>query len=506
MKTNLPRWLLLVYCITQAAVNADWTARPLEVHEWGVSEYDWSRGRTTPVDLADFIYTETNPGRVAPKPKVRVKDMDADSGMRIRTKPILYFYGPDSLQKKPPVGGPISVGVEVRFRDGHACAWWPQVNLFRSREQVAKAMAPDLEAWNRARRERDRSAVKSRLKALGLFPDDERFQLVWDRLELSRGLPPGKRLPGENLPDTHWIKVARQVESDYVSIGSEVEKYLFYEGKTQETPAIALVPEDTVWSGRRYLVHNITDHPIYDLFLVYRDTTNQQFWVNYTAQVDPLQKRRSRDDSSGQQSLPHVIYPVVPRFAGPSWKQVTVDETEFHRRTQVRLGNLLRMDYPDPGAVYAENRNPAQSQPPTQEHRLFPMEVAALQKIWNKDFFGHEGLTILYRESPAYLDEAVPLRIYTDMHHYVNLSRCSLVVSRNIVLAKISVIAGDIESVFSQTDAAAPEFDAPAKRTLRTCFAMDRFGTLGLLEVHRRQGRYEKPLAGMLRELKASLN
>ena len=46
------------------------------------------------------------------------------------------------------------------------------------------------------------------------FPDDDRFQLAWDRLSLSGTLPHGTKLLGENLTESNWVKIARQVDSD----------------------------------------------------------------------------------------------------------------------------------------------------------------------------------------------------------------------------------------------------------------------------------------------------
>ena len=53
---------------------------------------------------------------------------------------------------------------------------------------------------------------------------------------------------------------------------------------------------------------------------------------------------------------------------------------------------------------------------------------------------GAEGLTVVYRESPAALDEAMPLNIFTSMFWYVKLSRCGLVLNRNIPIGKVPEI------------------------------------------------------------------
>ena len=43
-------------------VHGSWDARRLEVHEWGVSEFDWGHGKKPAPDFPEFFYTDTNPG------------------------------------------------------------------------------------------------------------------------------------------------------------------------------------------------------------------------------------------------------------------------------------------------------------------------------------------------------------------------------------------------------------------------------------------------------------
>ncbi len=42
--------------------------------------------------------------------------------------------------------------------------------------------------------------------------------------------------------------------------------------------------------------------------------------------------------------------------------------------------------------------------------------------------------SVLYREDPAALDAAAPLSIYTDMHHFVRMSRTGLVLWEGVAL------------------------------------------------------------------------
>jgi len=463
--------------------RADWAAQRLEAHEWGVSEYDWSNGKKPSGVLPDFVYTEDKPGDVTPRPGARVKEMGADSGIRVRTKPILYFYAPDTLRKKFEGRPAIPVAVEARFREGYAHTWWPQVSVFRNREEVRGAQAPDV--------------------GIPPFPDDRRFQLVWDHLEVSPVISAKQKLRGENLPESHWLKIARQVDSAYVSNGREVEKFLFYEGNTQEIPAIAIIPQDR-FSVPRFLVYNVSDYPIHDPFLIYRNKAKRQFWVRYFSRLAPLPRRSARENPAGPESSANVLSPAIPHFEDLE-RDETFDESEFHRITELKLGSILRMEYPVADTVYSGRRNPAQYQPPTEEYRLFPLELAALERIWNRTFFGDDGLTILYRESPVYLDQAAPLHIFTDMEHYVNLSRCSLVVNRKVDLFRIrqnsELLRKALSELKDESTGLAPEM----KRSVSESFAKEPLGTLTELEYLARVGGREKLLIPVVTELRERL-
>ncbi len=136
---------------------------------------------------------------------------------------------------------------------------------------------------------------------------------------------------------------------------------------------------------------------------------------------------------------------------------------------------------------------------------MFPREVAALEQIWNREFFGNEGLTIVYREPTDFLDEAVPLHVFTDMYHYVSLSRCSLVVNRGINLARIAATAEELSSIFSKVGQT-EESKAEGMRRVVACFQKDRFGTMGFLQRWRLLGSHEKALQSILADLERRLN
>lgn len=523
----------LMFAMWSLWARADWPARPIEVHEWGVSVFDWSG--TTPDNpaLPGFFYTDKSPGQPLSAPASRVKDQEADIGVRIRTKPVLYFYGPDTLQKKIKQNNrPIPIAVEVRFQDGGANAWWPQVNRFRTKAESEKATAPNLESWNRTRMDKYKSALGARVNAaefekvwksqenrkfianqpgrlkdfggLPPFPDDERFQLIWDRLELTQKIGTNQ-LCTDGLTDSHWVKLARKVDCDFVSTGRETEKFLFYEGTTAEPPAIAVIPHFEFNPRTRdpgFLVCNVTDHPIYDLFVIHRNRAKGQLWAEYFPVVQPMRNRIQ--DPTSEQSRPHVILPAIPNFSEVPLNAF-LDESEFRRRTQDQLAQVLKLNYPDSLGYYGELRNPALYQPATVEHRLFSQEVAAIQAIWDQEFFSQDGLTVLYREAPQYLDEAVPLKIYTDHEHYINLSRCSLVVNQGINLTHIRQVSQEINEALGKTQREARKLEASTRQGVLKCFEKNRLATFAQLEYAQRSGWHEALLPPLISELRSRM-
>ncbi|MDK1030540.1 MAG: hypothetical protein QGD94_00875 [Planctomycetia bacterium] len=411
-------FVLAVSAVAPEASGGMWSAQPIVVHEWGVSVFDWAKGAAVPETLPAFMYTEKKPGKGLGAPKQRVKDMPPDTGERL--KPILYFYPQGYMTKD------VKVGVEVRFAYGRANAWWPQVSLYRTPEQTAKAKPVDWEAWRKKHGNRWR-------KPLPKLPDDERFELVWHDLTLTKDLPTGKTLVGKKLPEDHWVRRARKVDSwlrprfpYYVSNGKEVERFLFYEGATREMPAITVLPPRR--EEKECHLVNVGEEPIYDVFVVYRGGGRR--WVKYLAVLPPVPAVKKKTFGWGH-DVAQIVSIALPDFANQLLGGA-LDEAEFDRRTRGKLVEVLTAGEHYAPQFYRGMRDPGDPQPPTKMHHLFLPEAVALEKIWHTEFFESDGLTVVYRESPEYLDEAMPLRIYTDMHHYVMLSRCGLVLNRNL--------------------------------------------------------------------------
>lgn len=503
--------------LSSSFVVANWDASPLTVHEWGVNTFDWNKGDRLQQDLPKFLYTDLRPGEVAPRPKNRVRDLPADSGMR--TKPILYFYPGAAAPRIRAAVAPV-VGVEMRFAQGYANAWWPQVQRYRTEEQSSQAGPPNWTDWkekvlknykaqfmsnNKDGKAQERweaelanykkvvgeqrqikwLAIRMRWLQKEPFPEDERMQLVWEKLAVTAEIPDGLSLLGKDLPDDHWLKVAREVDAGYVSNGKEAERYVFYEGKTREVPAIALLPANGMFNrlsfsrGGKELpkdvaVVNVGKYPIYDVIAVYRDSKKGIRWTGHVSMLPALPDRRDYTQGEAVTAL------RIPDFSqareGTNFK---MGQEEFDRRTRTRLLEELTAGFQfHSGDVMM--RDPADPQPPTRQHQLYMKEAVALEKIWHKDFFEGEGLTVLYRESPAYLDEAMPLNIFTSMYWYVKLSRCGLVLNRNLPMDQVYANSQALErfqiAQFNQTKKDELE-------RIHTALKKNRFLTMG-------QGRF----------------
>ncbi|MBV8782049.1 MAG: hypothetical protein JO353_11685, partial [Phycisphaerae bacterium] len=218
----------LVVALSCNAKAALWQAEPIFVHEWGVEEFDWGKNSKIAAPLPSFVYTAQAPGIAVSPSGPRTKDLEADSGFR--AKPLLLFHA-DELRRRPTT---IPVGVEVRFAQGHASAWWPQINVYRTPSQVDAAAPLDWHGWKSHNRGNGFGPMKRPV------PDDQRFDLVWYNLILSPGSSTTQPMEGDSLPDRHWVKQARNVDSALISNGKEHEKFLFYEGATHEFPSIAI--------------------------------------------------------------------------------------------------------------------------------------------------------------------------------------------------------------------------------------------------------------------------
>ncbi len=429
-------FLALVLGAGIAASGGMWSAQPLYVHEWGVNQFDWSAAGPPAPDFPAYMYTDRKPGKPVPVKGSRTKDLPPDSG--IRWKPILYFYPQWERGKSVPLG------VEVRFARGRAWSWWPQVNTYRTPGEVAKAKPVDWAAWKKKHGQR-RWGGK-----LAPVPDDKRFELVWSKLELTRKPPKGAALPGAKLPADHWARVAREVDAWYVSNGKECERYVFYEGRTREVPAVTILPPGTWLTGafrnsKDYLLVNTGKHPIYDVFVTCRK--DGKLWTTYIAELPPARAPKTESGKAPARGTAPLTALPIPDFAKNPPKK-PIGAAEFKARTSGRLVEALSTGRRLPGgrSGLSTMRDPADPGGAAQTHLLYPQEAAVLEKIWRKQFFASDGWTIVYRESPAYLNAAMPLNIYTDMYHSPVISRCGLVLNSNVPLERAASVHAAVSS------------------------------------------------------------
>ncbi len=408
----------LIPVLTAVAISTvwaeSWVATPIVVHEWGVQVFDAKGNRELP-DLPAFLHT---PAALPKEPVTRfsppVREMEEDKGFR--AKPILYFYGE----------GPVSLDLSFAF--GVPLAWYPQADQvcagfreapdaatlakwisdlgspdFKTREEASRHLAecgPALHlALESALARAEDLEIKARLKSC--LEGFGKTQLSWSHLKLEKILPTALELPGKELKADHWVRQARQVDAAYVTNGVEAERYVFYEGRTTERPAL-LVEAGSKPGSRK--ITNRSRHAVHDIFLM--SVHGEQRHLLFTPCVE------------AGQSIEGHLEPVT----GADWKKASRD----------RLLSALTAPQKEVCEKQDALRKPCEPQPPTRNSWLFPKEAEALLAIWDRDFFQGEGTRLVYRENVAALDEAMPLALYTDMYHFIQLNRAGLVLVKGL--------------------------------------------------------------------------
>jgi hypothetical protein len=79
-------------------------------------------------------------------------------------------------------------------------------------------------------------------------------------------------------------------------------------------------------------------------------------------------------------------------------------------------------------------RDPAQPAENAEGHALYAHEADAILRVWGARMFDRDGTTIVYREDGRYLDEVMPLSVYTDMYHFPLVRRAGLALWENVGL------------------------------------------------------------------------
>jgi hypothetical protein len=78
-------------------------------------------------------------------------------------------------------------------------------------------------------------------------------------------------------------------------------------------------------------------------------------------------------------------------------------------------------DYSWAGEDCVMGRDPAVPITEASGHRLYAAEVDIILDVWAPRLFAADDTVILYREDTEALAELMPLGIYTDMFHFVDL-------------------------------------------------------------------------------------
>jgi hypothetical protein len=380
-----------------------WCADPMWAHEWGVVVFQAGAGsRSAGPRLPAHFHGPSGTGTASTMgPPVR--ELPVDGGER--ALPVLAFYTTGAWEPGP-------VGIEVGFRDGEATRWFPEVD---ARRTLAEVTSPAAIA------ERARLVATRRSRTQGSLPPtgrDPTRQLVWDRLELDRQA----RHPV--APTTEgWVRALRDEPSALwvnrtSATGGESERFVFYEARTREAPAITIERGPTHAAGRRHLVlRNTSSHPVHDVLLVHREGAQV-----FVLSVPTIGARASAGYVLEEHAVPAAALPDATRG---QLRAALVDP----QRTAAPTGHAWGGPH---GCVM--QRDPAVPFDHTTDHRLYAAEVDRVLDAWGPRFFDATGTTLVYREDVAQLDEVMPLAVHTDMYHHVELRRLGLALVENVTL------------------------------------------------------------------------
>ena len=373
-----------------------WCAEPVVVHEWGVQVFGTTGAhRDGAPPLPRHYHNQPARQQATTTP---VRHLPVDGGER--ELPIVHFYSTGTFT-------PVPVGFEVGFTRGEAERWYPQVD--RRTPAVDANGAAALASRNRLIISRT-----VRLSAPGArtpLPSDPTRQLEWANLSLT-ATPQHTRHASE-LP---WVDRLRNLDGAlWVNAATESERFLFYDARTTERPAVTVVRGPTYSAQRHhYLLRNTGTHAVHDVFLVNR--TGATVSVFYAPSIPAgahagflLEEHRVATDALVAATRGRLRAALVDPNAVPP--------------TRGNWGDHCVMQ-----------RDPAIPVEHAEGHKLYAPEVDAILEVWASRFFDQPGATLLYREDPAYLDTVMPLSIYTDMFHFVQLRRAGLAVQSGVAL------------------------------------------------------------------------
>lgn len=327
----------MILHLASAALAKSWCASPVVAHEWGVLALRPGGGVSVPAAVPDWFERSGVQPVAAPK----VRDLPADSG--IRTLPVVQFWRGDGR------AGPVPVAVDVGFSLGAATVWWPPVD------------------------------------ALDLA--DPRRQLRWEALTLDDA--PGG---AAHADAPGWVAALRATEALWVTRGPISERFVFYEGRTREAPAVVVTDGPTGPTFR-----NGGDWPVHDLWVV---RGGRAYGLPTLGPGEEAEAAEVRAADAGWR------VDVVRGWVDPAG----------HVLAERRAG----------GEGCVTMRDPAVPTTKATGHALYAPEVDAMLGAWGERLFSGAD-HLIYREDPAALEQLMPVALYTDMLHWFDWRRLSVV-------------------------------------------------------------------------------
>lgn len=379
--------------VPRASRAESWCADPLWVHEWGVEVFASGTARRAldPALLPAYFHDRAAGASAAGPP---VRGLPVDGGER--DLPLLQFYSAGGFS-------PAQVAVEVGFANGDASSWYPQVDVRRTAADANGA--PARAARGRLLQARAaRTAARARLAGgAPLLPGDPTRQLEWDDLSLT-ATPAHARAAST----VAWVSRLRGFDDAlWVNGATESERFVYYEARTTETPALRFERGPTYAGGHRHLlIRNASRNVVFDVFLVHREGTST--FLFYAPSIPG-------GATAGLVLEDHRTTPAS--FAAGSRAALRRQLVDAHQPAPPHENSW------DPCVMM---RDPALPVETSEGHRLYAREADALLEVWGARFFDAPGTTLVYREDTHTLDTVMPLSIYTDMYHFVLLRRTGL--------------------------------------------------------------------------------
>jgi hypothetical protein len=314
------RTLLAVLILLLPLAQSQSSEAPLVVHEFG---YLWEEGLTeAEVTVHDLL--GDLPSHVRDESKETPLDVGDITTTTTVGDPFLFFYAEQ----------PLTVDVEVAIPEGRPVAWFPRATEYRS----------------------DR--------------------LLWRDISVTQKKPDRRRLkplrPSEHRQKWQGLTAARKVTgSSFLEVGTQVEKYLFYESALPYPPALLHLPDQP--RQRRgapptsFRVRNTRPFPLLDLYVFPGlDDPRQQVAYVHTLAPDAVLEisfaETSEDDSSPVQWLTE---PVEQHLDG-RMQQLGL----FPEEAQLCVDTVL-----EPAFLQSRGRKAAYRLPRAEYDRLCPVTI-----------------------------------------------------------------------------------------------------------------------------------